>query len=84
MAIIPKNLTYEEFCVHMNKKREGISQTELDETWDRFVRFNSLSFATGRGLQSILPADEQGLTNREREDKVFAEAKAQGRNIEKV
>jgi len=38
----------------------------------------------GTGIQSLLPDDEQGLTNRERERKTFAEATAQGRNIEKL
>ena len=79
MAIIPKNSTFEEFSTHMRKQRGGdVEPSELDEIWDRFKRFNSLSFATGRGFQSILPDDEKGLTNRERENKMVAEAEAQG------
>ena len=40
---------------------------------------------TKKGFKAMAySADEQDLTNREREQKVVAEAKAQGRNIERV
>lgn len=69
----------------MKKQRGGeISQDELDEIYDRWVRLNSLQISTGRGFRSMLPLDEQHLTGREREAKVVAEAKSQGRNIERV
>ena len=43
-----------------------------------------LRVITGAAARSRLPKDEQHLTLRERENKLVAEAKAQGRNIEKV
>jgi hypothetical protein len=71
MAIIPKNSSYDEFCEHMRREKgEAISK--------------SVQISTGRGFRAMLPADEQHLTNREREAKVVAEAQSQGRNIERV
>jgi hypothetical protein len=43
-----------------------------------------LRVITGAVARSRLPVEEQHLTLRERENKLIAEAKAQGRNIEKV
>lgn len=85
MAIIPKNSTYEEFCDHMRQEKgEAISKSQLDEIYERWVRLNSLQVSTGRGFRAMLPTDEQHLTSREREAKTVADAKSQGRNIERV
>jgi hypothetical protein len=85
MAIIPKNSTYVEFCEHMRREKgDAIPPEELDEIYERWTRLNSIQISTGRGLRAMLPADEQHLTNREREAKVVQEAQSQGRNIERV
>jgi len=85
MAIIPKNSTYVEFCEHMRQEKgNAISQAELDEIYERWIRLNSIQISTGRGFRAMLPTDEQHLANREREAKVVQEAQSQGRNIERV
>jgi len=66
------------------EKGNAISQAELDEIYERWIRLNSIQISTGRGLRAMLPTDEQHLTNREREAKVVQEAQSQGRNIERV
>jgi hypothetical protein len=57
---------------------------ELRELFRRRLRLKSVTVSTGQGYQSTLPPDEQGLTRREREAKVFAEVTSSGRNIEKL
>jgi len=57
---------------------------ELRELYERRLRLKSVTISTGQGLQSILPADEQGLTKVERERKIHAEVMSSGRNVEKV
>tara|TARA_Y100000401_G_C8140703_1_gene134733 strand:- start:160 stop:345 length:186 start_codon:yes stop_codon:yes gene_type:complete len=61
-----------------------VSNAELDELWERRQKLLGLKFVTGAVSRSRLPLDEQHLTLNEREKKLIAEAKAQGRNIEKV
>tara|TARA_R100000808_G_C2149451_1_gene157840 strand:- start:2090 stop:2275 length:186 start_codon:yes stop_codon:yes gene_type:complete len=61
-----------------------VSNAELDELWERRQKLLGLKFVTGVVSRSRLPLDEQHLTLNEREKKLIAEAKAQGRNIEKV
>ena len=64
--------------------RGPVSETELDELWERRQKLLGIKFVTGAVSRSRLPLDEQHLTLNEREKKLIAEAKAQGRNIEKV
>ena len=64
--------------------RGPVSDTELDELWERRQKLLGIKFVTGAVSRSRLPLDEQHLTLNEREKKLIAEAKAQGRNIEKV
>jgi|TARA_R100001530_G_scaffold63182_1_gene45432 hypothetical protein len=64
--------------------RGPVSETELDELWERRQKLHGIKFVTGAVSRSRLPLDEQHLTLNEREKKLVAEAKAQGRNIEKV
>jgi hypothetical protein len=61
-----------------------VSKTELDELWERRQKLLGIKFVTGAVSRSRLPLDEQHLTLNEREKKLIAEAKVQGRNIEKV
>ena len=83
MAVLPDGATFEEFAEYVLERRD-VPLSELRELYERRLRLKSITVSTGQGYQSTLPRDEQGLTNREREAKVFAEAKQQGRNIEKV
>tara|TARA_R100000458_G_C8264177_1_gene239429 strand:- start:46 stop:303 length:258 start_codon:yes stop_codon:yes gene_type:complete len=85
MAILAPEASYDEFCLYVQNHWGEKSRLELAELWERRQKLLSLKFDTQRGWRErALAADEQHLTNREREQKVIAEAKAQGRNIEKV
>jgi hypothetical protein len=84
MAVLPREATYEEFVSYVQDFRGPVSNAELDELWERRQKLLGLKFVTGAVCRSRLPLDEQHLTLNEREKKLIAEAKAQGRNIEKV
>ena len=84
MAVLPREATYEDFCMYVQDFRGPVSETELDELWERRQKLLGLKFVTGAVSRARLPLDEQHLTLNEREKKLIAEAKAQGRNIEKV
>ena len=84
MAVLPDGATFEEFTEYVLKRRGQVPLLELQELYERRVRLKSISVNQGNGFDSTLPPDERGLTKREREAKVFAEAKSQGRNIEKL
>jgi|TARA_B100001142_G_scaffold205482_1_gene203828 hypothetical protein len=84
MAILPENVSFEEFTAYVLERRKAVPLAELQELYDRRARLKSVSVNNGQGLRSILPADEKNLTIRERERKLVAEAKAAGRSIEKL
>jgi hypothetical protein len=84
VAVLPRGATYEDFCIYVQDFRGPVSETELDELWERRQKLLGIKFVTGAVSRSRLPPDEQHLTLNERENKLIAEAKAQGRNIEKV
>jgi len=84
VAVLPRGATYEDFCMYVQDFRGPVSETELDELWERRQKLHGIKFVTGAVSRSRLPLDEQHLTLNEREKKLVAEAKAQGRNIEKV
>jgi len=84
VAVLPREATYEDFCMYVQDFRGPVSETELDELWERRQKLLGIKFVTGAVSRSRLPPDEQHLTLNEREKKLIAEAKAQGRNIEKV
>ena len=83
MAVLPDGASSQEFAEYVLARRD-VPLSELRELYERRLRLKSITVSTGQGYQSTLPPEEQGLTNREREAKVFAEAKSQGRNIEKL
>ncbi len=84
MAVLHDGATFEEFTEYVINRRGQVPLTELKELYERHLRLKSITVSTGQGYQSTLPRDEQGLTRREREAKVYAEATASGRNIEKL
>ena len=57
---------------------------ELRDLWEWRQKLLGIRFDTGRALRAQLPPDEQHLTREERGRKVEAEAKAAGRNIERL
>ena len=84
MAVLPREATFEDFCTYVQDFRGPVSNAELDELGERRQKLLGLKFVTGAASRSRLPLDEQHLPLNEREKKLIAEAKAQGRNIEKV
>ena len=83
MAVLPDGATFAEFAEYVLARRD-VPLSELRELYERRLRLKSITVSTGRGYQATLAPDEQGLTRREREAKVYAEATASGRNIEKL
>ena len=85
MAVLPRGASYEEFVEYVTDLRGEVSEEELKELYQRRLKLHGITFDMKRGWKSFaLDADEQDLTNRELEQKVVAEAKAQGRNIARV
>ena len=84
MAILPREATYAEFRDYTVGLRGPLSCAELDELWERRQKLLGVKFATGRGFRSQLPPEEQHLSREERGQKAAMEAKAAGRNIERL
>jgi hypothetical protein len=57
---------------------------ELVDLWEWRQKLVGIRFDTGRGFRTQLPPDEQHLTREQRGAKTEQEAKAQGRNIERL
>ena len=57
---------------------------ELIDLWEWRQKLVWVRFDTGRAFRSPLPPDEQHLTREQRGAKTEQEAKAQGRNIERL
>lgn len=84
MAVLPPTATYAEFCDYVVDLKGPKSDAELADLWAWRQKVVGVKFDTGRGARGALPPDEQDLTMNQREQKVIAEAQAQGRNIEPV
>ena len=84
MAVLPREATYGEFCEYVVGLRGSLADVELDELWERRLRLHGIGFVTGRGYRSMLPPEEQHLSREERGRKTAMEARAQGRNIERL
>tara|TARA_R100001463_G_scaffold6085_9_gene20122 strand:+ start:548 stop:805 length:258 start_codon:yes stop_codon:yes gene_type:complete len=85
MAVLHDGATYEEFVDYVTDLRGDVPEEELKELYERHLKLKGLTFDLKRGWKSVaLSADEQDLTNRQLENKVVSEAKAQGRNIARV
>tara|TARA_B100000470_G_scaffold219966_1_gene207668 strand:- start:3334 stop:3603 length:270 start_codon:yes stop_codon:yes gene_type:complete len=83
MAVLRDEASFVEFSEYVLARRD-VPLRELRELYERRLRLKSITVHTGEAYRKTLPVDERHLTNREREAKVFAEAKSQGRNIEKL
>ncbi len=57
---------------------------ELIDLWEWRQKLVGIRFDIGRGFRTQLPPDEQHLTREQRGAKTEQEAKAQGRNIERL
>jgi hypothetical protein len=84
MAVLPPEASFDEFVAYTRAWRGEVGDAELQDLWLWRQKLLTVRINAGTGIQSLLPDDERGLTNRERERKTFAEAKSQGRNIEKL
>ncbi len=84
MAVLSPDASFQEFAEYVEVHKGPKTDIELEELWEWRQKLLGLRVITGAVARSRLPADEQHLTLRERENKLVAEAKAQGRNIEKV
>ena len=85
MAILPDGASYEDFVDYVTNLRGDVPEDELKELYQRHLKLKGLTFDLKRGWKAIaLADDEKDLTNHQREQKVITEAKAQGRNIERV
>ena len=84
MAVLPQNASFQDFAEYVEVHKGPKTDKELEELWEWRQKLLGLRVITGAVARSRLPVEEQHLTLRERENKLIAEAKAQGRNIEKV
>lgn len=84
MAVLPPSATFEEFRDYVTASRGAQTDLEMQDLWEWRQKLLGLSVSTGVGRRSMLPADEQDMTKRQRENKIVSEAKAAGRSIEKV
>jgi len=85
MAVLHDGATYEEFVDYVTDLRGEVPEKELEELYERHLKLKGLTFDLKHGWKAIaLADDEMDLTNNQREQKIVAEAKAQGRNIERV
>ena len=84
MAVLSPNASFQECAEYVEGHKGPKTDLELEELWEWRQKLLGLRVITGAVARSRLPVEEQHLTLRERENKLVAEAKAQGRNIEKV
>ena len=84
MTILPPEASYEEFCEYTVGVKGPKSDMELAELWKWRQKLAGIRFDTGRALRAQLPPDEQHLTREQRGRKAEQEAKAAGRNIERL
>jgi hypothetical protein len=84
MAVLPREASYPEFCDYVIDLNGSKTETELADLWEWRQKLLGVRVDTGRGFRSQLPPDEQHLSREQRDQKAAAEAKASGRNIERL
>jgi len=84
VAVLPREASFTEFCEYVVGLRGSLPHAELDELWERRRSLLGIGFVTGRGYRSQLPPEEQHLSREQRGAKAAQEAKAAGRNIERL
>ena len=85
MAILAPEATFEQFCEYVEEHKGSKTDQELQELWEWRQKLLGLRIITDKAWRErSLAPDEMHLTRNQREQKLLMEAKAQGRNIEKV
>ena len=84
MAVLPREASYPEFCDYVIDLNGSKTEIELADLWEWRQKLLGVRVDTGRGFRSQLPPDEQHLSREQRGQKAAAEAKASGRNIERL
>ena len=84
MAVLPPDATFDDFVSYTESLRGPMGSDELTDLWEWRQKLVGIRFDTGRALRAQLPPDEQHLTRKQRGAKVEQEAKAAGRNIERL
>ena len=85
MAVLPPDATFDDFVSYTESLRGPVGSDELRDLWEWRQKLLTLNVDTKAGWRSrALGLDEQHLSKREVDEKRFAEAKSQGRNIERL
>tara|TARA_R110000824_G_scaffold94561_4_gene228083 strand:+ start:1301 stop:1573 length:273 start_codon:yes stop_codon:yes gene_type:complete len=84
VAVLPQGASYEQFAEYVIDLHGSKTRLELAELWEWRQKLLGVRVDTGRGFRSQLPPDEQHLTREQRGTKAAQEAKAAGRNIERL
>ncbi len=84
MAVLPPDATFDDFVSYTESLRGPMGSDELRDLWEWRQKLVGIRFDTGRAIRAQLPPDEQHLTRKQRGAKVEQEAKAAGRNIERL
>lgn len=84
MAVLPRGASYEQFAGYVVDLHGSKTRVELAELWEWRQKLFGVRVDTGRGFRSQMPPDEQHLTREQRGRKAEQEAKANGRNIERL
>jgi hypothetical protein len=84
VAVLPRDATFQDFVSYTESLRGPLGSDELTDLWEWRQKLLGIRIDTGRGFRSQLPPDEQHLTREQRGEKAAREAKAAGRNIERL
>ena len=84
MAVLPHDATFDDFVSYTESLRGPLEPLVLEDLWEWRQKLVGIRFDTGRGVVNRLPPDEQHLTREQRGRKAEAEAKANGRNLERL
>jgi len=85
VAVLPPDATFDDFVSYTESVRGPLEPVVLEDLWEWRQKLLTLRVDTKAGWRSrALASDEQHLSKREVDEKRFAEAKSQGRNIERL
>ena len=85
MAVLAPDACFSEFCEYVRGIRDDVHADELEDLWEWRQKLLTVKVDTKSGWRSrTLAPDEQHLSKREVDEKRFAEAKSQGRNVERL
>ena len=84
MAVLPHDATFDDFVSYTESLRGPLEPVVLEDLWEWRQKLLGIRIDTGRGFRSQMPPDEQHLTREQRGRKAEQEAKANGRNLERL